>query len=325
MAEQNNPQGGAESNASTPSEPQTDSFPQEAADTGPEPTAQELFNYDPFSEEDAGDAAADPVQAQPDQGASPEGQAIGEFAEGSQQQSGAVQQGSAGSPDAIAAAVQQALATAGVTGGQGQGQTPQEEQDSGLYNPANVKLSDEQKAELQGIFGDAKFDVPDQLVQMFDSGDPTQRKAAISTIMTATYQSAVSQVYGLMAHYMGQLPQFIQQQQADLSRRQTVFNDFYGTYPQLNKKELYPVIAQVGNAVAAEMGVQPGTWNPQLRQAIAERVASSLGISLAGNGSGQPKQPSGAITNSGGSRPAGVTDPAANKTDADRMASMLGL
>jgi hypothetical protein len=74
---------------------------------------------------------------------------------------------------------------------------------------------------------------------------------------------------------------FSQRQQAE-----TIDRDFYGTYPQLNQPALRQVVATVARDVIASRG-NDGSWNPALRDAIAQRV---FGLLQATQG-GQPGAP----------------------------------
>lgn len=137
-----------------------------------------------------------------------------------------------------------------------------------------------------------QFQIPDQLIQMMDSDDPTQRKQAFSYMaqgVAQTVHQQVRQEYQQRLDSVRQeLPQQVQQMQAAQEQQRQVFEDFYGTYQDLNRPELRPTIVNVAEAVATEFQQQgkPVQWGPEFKQAVANRTYQVLGRQPGG----QPQQ-----------------------------------
>lgn len=143
--------------------------------------------------------------------------------------------------------------------------------------PAPAQTQESKGADdLAKMYG---FQIPDQLYAQLESEDPGARRQALSTmfqgIAMLTHQNLrkeLEQRTGEMREYV---PQVIRQQQEAVQAAKQVHDDFYGTYPGLDRAELKPIVQTVGRQVAQELGIQQ--WTPTLRDAIAARLASALG------------------------------------------------
>lgn len=123
------------------------------------------------------------------------------------------------------------------------------------------------------------FTIPPQLQQMFESENPADRVQAVSIAMTATAKAVHASVMQEFGQQMRQLteslPEMMSNRMGDFARRQSIFNDFYGTYPQLSHPGLRPLVRDVTARVYQSRGGQEN-WNPELRDAIAREVAMTL-------------------------------------------------
>lgn len=122
---------------------------------------------------------------------------------------------------------------------------------------------------------DFMFNVPDQLIQLMGSEDPSQVRQGVQALMAGLGQSIHGIVMEAVDAKFASVPSMITQGQEMLAQKQNIFDDFYKAHPDLNQPALHSIIANVGAQVQAEMGLH--AWSPQLRDAIAVRVRQSLG------------------------------------------------
>lgn len=162
---------------------------------------------------------------------------------------------------------------------QGQGQGQGQEQGQGSAIPAY------------------DFNVPDKMMEMMDSADPTQRKQALAQMLKGTAQAVHQNVYNQFGQALQQLrqeiPQQAQQTMQQTSQVQQVNKDFFGTYPELNRTELQPMIQSVGQQVLQEFqqrGKRVDSWTPELRDEIGKRARQVLQTAAGSSGSAGPAQ-----------------------------------
>jgi hypothetical protein len=81
------------------------------------------------------------------------------------------------------------------------------------------------------------------------------------------------------------------------TQARTVFQDFYGSYPHLNRPELFQVVYASAAELAHETGWN-GAWNADFRKAVYDRTMKKLGELVVGGGA--PAAPSAPQTPKGG-------------------------
>lgn len=123
------------------------------------------------------------------------------------------------------------------------------------------------------------FTLNDDLVGAITSGDPQlvrQSLAAVSKgVAQAVHRTLMQQVVGVFGPRMQQMMmQSLQTQQ----QQQQMRHDFYSTYPQFNRPELWPVVVATGEKLAAELGV--GQYSPQFRDALGKRLMAMFGAGM---------------------------------------------
>jgi hypothetical protein len=255
-----------------------------------------MLEYDPFDPQYAGDDSGDgqgaDAPSQGDSGAGQDDGSVGQQADPNAQPS---QPSGQEDPAQLRQQLDEALRYIHqLREGQGQAQGQQGAQpgQDGQMG-ANQQGQDGQQEPLPNY----QFQIPDQLLQMMDSDDPAQRKQALTYLGQGVAQSVHQMVRQEMAQKMGrmqqELPQTIQQQQAAQAQQKQIFDDFYGTYQDLNRPELRPTIVEVAKAVAGEYqqrGV-PVSWGPEFKQAVANRVYQVLGRQPGQQPAAQPQQP----------------------------------
>lgn len=201
-------------------------------------------------------------------------------------------------------------------------QQPQQQQQPQPQSQA-PQANDPRSIMLQKVANN--FRVPDQLLHMLESSNPEDVRTAVLNVMQVTAMNAAAHVYDEMQLQMDALMQQMEQKIAKSIQAFNVFLDFYSHYPGLNNPSLYPVVTQVANQVRAAKGVGNDAYSPQLRDEIAQRVASTLNLNLEAFRAKPPMQARAGIAQSepgsnspmphmfsgAGSRPGRTADPQA--------------
>ena len=125
------------------------------------------------------------------------------------------------------------------------------------------------------------FSIEDGLLQALNSEDPAERKNGIKFladgVANSVHDKVMEQVGALLQKLTSEdLPSKIQSYIQSTNQQRAVFQDFYGTYKQLNKPELYPLIQNVAQIVAKEKKYT--SYNQQMKKEVAERVFAILNI-----------------------------------------------
>lgn len=217
---------------------------------------QALFDYDPFS----GEPAAAPAQPLPAAPAQPQ-------AEPAAQQPAAPQvpdpaatpaQPAAGptQPDALAV-IAQVLAS----------QQQQLQQTQQTQQQAQQPQQPDVEIPQHGY----QFNIPEPLINALASENPVERSQAVQAVMMTTARTVHQEVVrSLRAEMARAVPNLIQGQIQEHQRRQAVFNDFYGKYPQFSDPRLRPVVVQTAQQIATARGFQG--WSPELRDAVGAHL-----------------------------------------------------
>lgn len=238
-----------------------------------------ILSFDPFAEDVGGDTSSGG-----DEGAQPDG---GEGTE-TEAATGAEETGATSEP--------------GKTETQSQGEQQDEEGAAAEENPELALLRQQLAAQSQiieqlqkstsgqedtaGKGGETStedtpkvpaysFTIPDQLMTLLDSEDPTERRQGIAAmaqgIAQTTHQQVLGQVQGMFTSIVPQTVMNVVQEQ---NYSKAIFEDFYGTHKDLNREELKPLITQTAETVWKETKAQQ--WSPKLRDTIAQRVRTIL-------------------------------------------------
>lgn len=119
------------------------------------------------------------------------------------------------------------------------------------------------------------FNIPPQTAAMLTSENPQERIAATTALITGASRIVHEQVVQSVREEFGQvIPHVVSAIVEQRLQAKAVFDDFYGTFKELNRPELRTLIQQVGQQVRQEYG-NPN-WSPQLRDAIGTRVRQVL-------------------------------------------------
>jgi hypothetical protein len=120
------------------------------------------------------------------------------------------------------------------------------------------------------------YDINDQMLRAVTSEDMRERAAALQAfavnLSQTVHQRAVQQVREEIAQV---LPQYVQQTALQEYQRREIARDFYGKFPELDRPEVAPVVAQIAQQVMTE--TRANGWTPQVRDAVAGRVRAVLG------------------------------------------------
>ena len=183
----------------------------------------------------------------------------------------------------------------------------------------------EPDAELNTMLGVYdNFQVPEQLLNAINSDDPSMQAQGMQAVMIGVARAVTQQLHGHFTPQLASVDERIQTSINNTIQAQSVFQDFYGAYPVLNNPAYLPLV----QATMAQMKLEPefanAQYGPQLRDALAARVAALLNTSPDGlrpkTGS-VPLQPGGPLIN-GNARPAGITEPVGDP--ASMMFASLG-
>jgi hypothetical protein len=143
------------------------------------------------------------------------------------------------------------------------------------------------------------FNIPDQLVQALTTDDPQVFKQGVAGfakgIGMGVHREVTKYIESQLPKMMEKIvPQMIQNHLQTFNSRKAIFDDFYGTYKELNNPTLYPVIANITATTMQEL--KTDKWSPAVRDTVAKKVKELLGgivgqVPANGNDSKLPKHP----------------------------------
>lgn len=231
---------------------------------------QSLLSYDPFegSEGQAAAGGEPEVEAETPADGSPP-QAAPQPADGGGAPSEPVQTQEQPTTDADA---WRRVAETLLTQQQGQGQQPQGQQPQGDPLP------------------DYNWNVPEALVTAMGSEDPAERRMALQALIRGVATGIHAQVrQEYMSRLQGmatEVPRVMQQQLRQQHEQQQIYQDFYGTYPQLADPRIRPLVMQVAQE---EIQRNPNvTWNAEFRDRVAKQTMGLLQQYAQGAGAKTP-------------------------------------
>ena len=156
------------------------------------------------------------------------------------------------------------------------------------------------------------FDIPDAMVQAFNSGEPEQVRQGLKALVQGVGQTVHQQVrdeyqkkldersreiyQASVRHSTGSVEQRQQAQQFASG----VFQDYYSKYPDHQNPAVRPLVQQVARNIAAQRGAKG--WSAQLRDEIGQAV-ENYRKQMAGSPSQQKQNPP--HQTSQGARPSG--------------------
>lgn len=115
------------------------------------------------------------------------------------------------------------------------------------------------------------FKIPVETLAKVYSENVEERAAGLTQIMQGSAVAVHRNMINVMTRYaQDEIPRIIQNQFAYNQAQQTVRDDFYGTYPELNRPELKPLVLQVAQQVMEE--TKTNSWSGKFRDTIAKRV-----------------------------------------------------
>ncbi len=132
-----------------------------------------------------------------------------------------------------------------------------------------------------------QFQIPQELGQLLTSENPQERLAGTNYLLTGAARTVHKTVHQAIRTELGKvLPVIVNTLIQQHAQQQAVFNDFYGTFKELNRPELYTLVKQVGQQVMEEYGTQ--TWSADLRNAVGQRVKQIISGAIPAPASMQP-------------------------------------
>lgn len=204
---------------------------------------------------------------------------------------------------------------------------PSEEDDPG--EPDELAVMREQLAALKNELAEAKvpkqqkeapapeveddtpnyqFSIDDRLLDGLASEDVEDRRNAIVALTSGLARNIHKTVMGAVQSKFGpkfeEIPQQIQQMSQVRETARTVYSDFYGKYPTLQKPDYIPTIQAVSREVMQER--KTDKWSAEMRDEIAKRAMQRLGFKpKVAPPPSKPAKGSSPVIFDQGSRPAG--------------------
>lgn len=175
-----------------------------------------------------------------------------------------------------------------------------------------------------------KLDVPDSIVEAFESEDRGTRKAAMAALINGVANKLLQDfgqaLTGLREELSKKVPEQVLTQVDQRSAFERMKSDLYGSFPELGRvakasPEMETAIWQQVHRIGTQMQVRD--WTPEFRDGVGRLLHLQLGVPVAqGQGQAPPakppkKQPPFSAGSSGGGRPANGVTPA------DDFASVL--
>lgn len=143
-----------------------------------------------------------------------------------------------------------------------------------------------------------KFNIPKDVMEKLGSDNPADIQAGMSDfasgVAQVTHYNVLAQMEDrfeklrdeLLKESVSTLKETTKAEESAKKERDTIANDFYGKYPELDKPELRLFIQAQARQLAEEYGVNG--WNEKFRDALGERVKKVL--NLGGNQGPQPNE-----------------------------------
>lgn len=193
------------------------------------------------------------------------------------------------------------------TGGQGQGGDQQQQAPS--------------ESPFEKVPG-YDFSIPDGLVELLNSEDPKERTQGIAAfgkgVSQVVHKTIMGEMGGVIQQVVEAIPQMVAQINQQTETQKSIFDDFYGTFKDLNRKELYPTIQTVTQQVLSDPAYG-GQWSAAARDEIGKRVYALMG--RAAPGGQQQQQTSPPKIHGGGNS---GTRPTPGKTEGQDIVDTLG-
>jgi hypothetical protein len=123
------------------------------------------------------------------------------------------------------------------------------------------------------------FRIPPEIQAMLQSEDVEKQHQGLAALVGAVgqtvHKNVRQEILSQRESLRNELRTAITRDAEMAQQARSVFNDFYGTYPELNKPELRGLVESVSRAVVAETKAQQ--WSADLRDKIGGKVRSILG------------------------------------------------
>ncbi|MGI9610005.1 MAG: hypothetical protein ACR2NL_06895 [Acidimicrobiia bacterium] len=288
--DQGTPGNGQDGPVQTPSEPVSTPEPQsdfnpatvDGAETLDSQQLQQVLNYDPFDDIQAavdGDPTPpqqppveQPPQAPPVE--TPPVQQVQQPQDPTQPQQPPVQQPPVESPELTL--MRQSLEQSNQLVAQLQSQMASMQQQQQQPAPQQPGiLPQQQQPQADPLQGNYRFQMPAELVNGLASEDANIRSQALTFLVENTGKQIHQQVLSSVQQMIPQqVAPIVQQHQAQAQHDTTVYNDFYGTYPNLNQPQYRPIVREAADAVLARYPNVP--WSDQLKAAIGQEAVQRI-------------------------------------------------
>jgi uncharacterized membrane protein len=182
------------------------------------------------------------------------------------------------------------------------GQAGQDSQPAGQKTPEQIQQ--ERHQSVASKLPPYQFQIPQDILQKMGSDDPGQVTAGLQEfakgVASVTHYNVAMQFEERIAELEKQILEksvqtFKQTTQAESEQKkaqESVFNDFYTAFPELNKPELQLFVKMQAQQLAQQYGVQQ--WSKEFRDQLGTHVKKVLGMGVTqdppSNGGTQTKE-----------------------------------
>jgi hypothetical protein len=140
------------------------------------------------------------------------------------------------------------------------------------------KAQSEKEAPKGPSIPDYMFQIPDEIANGVYSDDASERKAALAHLVSgigqSVHQTLLAEFEGRLASVQKELPERMTQTVEAQNLREQIRQDFYGSFRDLDRAELYPLVKHFTGQVMAEG--KHKSWGPALRDEIGKRTKAYL-------------------------------------------------
>jgi hypothetical protein len=156
----------------------------------------------------------------------------------------------------------------------------------GLQAAPAVSAAAPPKPQAQPELPHYAYEINEHMVRAVTSEDIMERANALKAFATNLSQTVhMRAVEQMRQEVAAAIPVFVTQMIAQEYAKREIARDFYGTFPELNRPEVAPIVAQVAQQVMTEL--RANDWNQRVRDTVGARVKAMLGAIA---GQVQPQQ-----------------------------------
>lgn len=145
----------------------------------------------------------------------------------------------------------------------------------GLQAAPAVSAAAPPKPQTQPELPPYAYEINEHMVRAVTSEDIMERANALKAFATNLSQTVhMRAVEQMRQEVAAAIPVYVTQMIAQEYAKREIARDFYGTFPELNRPEVAPIVAQVAQQVMTEL--RANDWNQRVRDTVGARVKAML-------------------------------------------------